>query len=166
MGNSKLAFVFTFALVLLAASVMLPPKSVQAAPRTLTVPDDYPTIQAAVGNASDGDTVYVKNGIYVGQDSDVWLSIDKSISLVGEDNQQTIICQPNPKAQRDCIIKVIVDSVTISGIHIQGNGAYGIKIADDASPPRHIKVLNCFIEGCQGAIAAFGGYDITIDGNY
>jgi pectin methylesterase-like acyl-CoA thioesterase len=100
-------------LVLLTASIFATFAPVKAEPKTITVPDDYPTIQAAVGNASDGDTVYVKNGIYRGQDSNVWLTIDKSISLVGEDNQQAIICQPKPKAQRDCIIKVTVDSVTI-----------------------------------------------------
>ena len=40
---------------------------VKAEPKTIVVPDDYPTIQGAIGNASDGDTIYVKKGIYDAQ---------------------------------------------------------------------------------------------------
>jgi len=31
------------------------------------VPDDYPTISAAVGNATEGDRIFVKNGTYYEQ---------------------------------------------------------------------------------------------------
>jgi len=57
---------------------------------TLIVPDNYPTIQLAVGNATDGDTVFVKSGVY---DEDVVIE-DKSISLIGEDPSTTIIRGP------------------------------------------------------------------------
>lgn len=55
--------------------------------KTLTVPDDYPTISAAVANASDGDTILVRNGTY----NEPSLLIDKSITLMGEDKNSTII---------------------------------------------------------------------------
>jgi hypothetical protein len=154
-------------LVLLLASSIATFAPVKAEHKTITVPDDYPTIQAAVGNASDGDTVYVKNGIYGGGNSNEWLTIDKSISLVGEDNQQTIIRPPRPtfQGQNDYVIEVTADDVTISGIHIQGHSP-GIRVARSGdTTPRHIKVLNCFIENCYKAIILFGS-DITIDGNY
>jgi hypothetical protein len=154
-------------LVLLIAPSIATLAPVKAEPRTITVPDDYPTIQAAVGNASDGDTVYVKNGIYSGGNSNEWLTINKSISLVGEDNQQTIIRPPRPtfQGQNDYVIEVTADDVTISGIHIQGHSP-GIRVARSGdTTPRHIKVLNCFIENCYKAIILFGS-DITIDGNY
>jgi pectin methylesterase-like acyl-CoA thioesterase len=32
--------------------------------KTLIVPDQYPTIQAAVNNATAGDTIFVKKGTY------------------------------------------------------------------------------------------------------
>ena len=37
-----------------------------ASSKTITVPDDYKTIQAAVANASPGDTVFVRIGSYTG----------------------------------------------------------------------------------------------------
>ncbi len=54
--------------------------------KTITVPDDYPSIQAAVGNASSGDTVFVRKGSYAGG-----IGLNKPITLKGEDAKTTII---------------------------------------------------------------------------
>jgi hypothetical protein len=66
---------------------------VKAATKTITVPNDYPTIQEAIGKATAGDTILVKIGTYnylpyAGLEGIV---IDKTISLIGEDSQKTII---------------------------------------------------------------------------
>ena len=37
---------------------------VQAENKMIVVPDDFPTIQEAIENAEEGDTVFVKNGTY------------------------------------------------------------------------------------------------------
>src|SRR3989304_8357406 len=60
---------------------------VKADSKTIFVPDDYQTISAAVGNASDGDTIFVKSGTYNEQP----LLIDKSITLIGEETYSTQI---------------------------------------------------------------------------
>ena len=52
----------------------------------IVVPNDYPTISDAIGNASQGDIIFVKNGVYY--ENPV---IDKSISIVGEDSKNTIV---------------------------------------------------------------------------
>ncbi|MCW4021775.1 MAG: hypothetical protein NWF02_01250 [Candidatus Bathyarchaeota archaeon] len=39
-------------------------KITKAECETLVVPDDYPTIQDAINNATEGDRVYVKRGTY------------------------------------------------------------------------------------------------------
>jgi nitrous oxidase accessory protein len=54
--------------------------------KSLTVPNDYSTIQQAINNANNGDTIIVKRGIYYGA-----LEINKSVSLIGEDACATVI---------------------------------------------------------------------------
>jgi len=54
--------------------------------QTITVPDDYPTIQAAIDAAQPGNTVYVKAGRYIEN-----LTITKPLNLVGEDRTKVII---------------------------------------------------------------------------
>ena len=34
--------------------------------KTIVIPDDYPTIMSAVGNATNGDTILVRSGTYEG----------------------------------------------------------------------------------------------------
>jgi nitrous oxidase accessory protein len=62
-------------------------KPVNAEPRTIVVPDEYSTIQEAIDVAADGDTVFVKKGTYQEQ----VLEINKSILVLGEDKDKTII---------------------------------------------------------------------------
>jgi len=56
-------------------------------PKTLIVPDDYATIEWAVGNATAGDTVYVKSGTY----NERSFVIDKPLSFIGENSSNTIL---------------------------------------------------------------------------
>ncbi len=58
----------------------------KAESRTIVVPNDYPTIADAVGNASPGDTVFVRKGNYTGG-----IVLNKPITLKGEDAESTII---------------------------------------------------------------------------
>ena len=48
---------------------------VQAESKTIVVPDDYSSIQEAVDQATQGDTVFVRNGFYYNQT----VIIDKAI---------------------------------------------------------------------------------------
>lgn len=52
-------------------------------------PGNYTTIQAAIDNASDGDTVYVYNGTYVEA-----VTVQRSIRLVGEHKHGAVIDVP------------------------------------------------------------------------
>jgi parallel beta-helix repeat protein len=93
----------------------------------LYVDDDggkqYLTISEALNNASDGDTIYVYNGTYYGN-----LSISKSISLIGENKENTIISgtffsvygSPNYQHSSN-LINVISDNVKISGFTIKNS---------------------------------------------
>ena len=55
-------------------------------PITITVPDDYPTIQEAINAANPEDTIYVKKGTYYEN-----IIVNKTIVIIGEDIHLTII---------------------------------------------------------------------------
>ena len=61
--------------------------SAKASSTTIVVPDDYPTITTAIGHATTGDTIYVKSGTY----HESTLTINKTLSLIGENANTTII---------------------------------------------------------------------------
>jgi nitrous oxidase accessory protein len=48
-------------------------------------PGNYSTIQAAIDNASDGDTIYVYQGLYG------LIIVNKSVSIIGDNKENTII---------------------------------------------------------------------------
>jgi parallel beta-helix repeat protein len=73
--------------LVLAASNVIAFLPVKAQSQTIVVPDDYPKIQAAINNAVNGDTIFVKTGIYEEQ----VLTLNKTIALIGEDPSNTII---------------------------------------------------------------------------
>jgi hypothetical protein len=133
-------------LVLAASSVVfvLP---IKGEARTIVVPDDYPTIGAAIENASEGDTIYVKIGIY----EETTLTVNKSISLIGDDRMNTILKLDPPYGKP-------------TGFHLAGSGVeteYGyyeaIKIEAD-----NVKVSGLTINCTQSSIFVMGnGTQIT-----
>ena len=82
----------------------------------MVVPDDYATIGWAVGNATAGDTVYVKSGTY-----NESINIDKPLSLIGEDMSSTIIVGGHAGLHGGGhhTISVRADNVTVSGFTIR-----------------------------------------------
>ena len=81
----------------------------------IIVPDDYPTISAAVGNASQGATVLLRKGTYY--ENPV---INKALSIVGEDSKNTIIVGDGgvDRGAR-AVFTVTADNVELSGLTIQ-----------------------------------------------
>jgi parallel beta-helix repeat protein len=115
-SSDLLLFVIISLLALLATQSV----TVQAQPKTITVPDDYPTIEAALGNASSGDTIFVKKGTYEGN-----LYVGPSLSLIGEDSRETIIKGWFYRFGDYQTISAS-ENVRISGFTIMGN-LYGIR---------------------------------------
>jgi hypothetical protein len=113
-------------LAFLIASSTATPLPAKAEPKTIVVPDDYPTVQAAIDNANAGDTVFVKKGTYLHDGATYGgridgITIDKPISLIGEDSKTTIL-KPNYTSMNVLRsgIHVTADNVTISGFTIHG----------------------------------------------
>jgi parallel beta-helix repeat protein len=84
-----------------------------AVPKTLTVPDDYPTIAAAIGNASDGDTIFVKSGVYYEN-----LRIDRSVSLVAENEDTLVVGAGGESRGVISVFDIAASNVEISGFSI------------------------------------------------
>ena len=98
-------------------------RPVDAEPATIVVPDDYPTIQEAVNNADNGDAVFVRNGTY-----DENIVVNKSLSLVGEDRDTTII----DGGRRDgYVVHVKAENVVIQGFTIKESSIFSIGIRLD-----------------------------------
>jgi parallel beta-helix repeat protein len=88
---------------------------------TIIVRDDYSTIQEAINNAVDGDTVFVKTGIYYEH-----VVVNKTLSLVGEDVSATII-DGNDAGH---VVNVVSDNVSISGFTVQNSGSIHVPELD------------------------------------
>jgi len=80
-------------LVILASGTTLPQISVKAIPKTIIVPDDYPTITEAINNAYNGDTILFREGIHEGPINQT-IAINKTLSIIGENNKATIKLYP------------------------------------------------------------------------
>jgi parallel beta-helix repeat protein len=94
-------------------------KSVKASPTTWTVDDngpaDFDNIQEAINNASSGDTVFVHIGTYYEH-----VVINKTITLVGEDNNFTII----DGYETNNVIYIRANNVTVKGFTVRKSGMY------------------------------------------
>jgi parallel beta-helix repeat protein len=100
-------------LLLLSSVVFVSLPPIKAESKTIVVPDDYATIQEAIDNAAEGDTVYVESGVYIEN-----LVINKFISLIGKNKDTTIIyCNDNIHPT----VLVSKNGVNITGFTIQNN---------------------------------------------
>jgi pectin methylesterase-like acyl-CoA thioesterase len=62
-------------------------------PTTITVPDDYPTIQEAINAANPEDTIYVRAGAYVEN-----VIVNKTVFIIGEGwkaQSSTVLVRPS-----------------------------------------------------------------------
>ena len=81
---------------------------------------NFSCIQDAIDNACDGDTVFVQNGTYYET-----ISINKSISLIGENKVSTTIIGNYDDLKFENVIGVEnTKDITISGFTIIGEGGY------------------------------------------
>jgi parallel beta-helix repeat protein len=116
---NRLKSAFVVLLVLFLVLVSFHQNEVKAEANTVFVPDDYSTIQEAVEYAAEGDTVFVKNGVYP-VDDNTTLVISKTLSLIGEDPKNTVILGAfSMYPENDVAIRVAAPDVTLSGFTIK-----------------------------------------------
>lgn len=104
---------------------------VPSLPMSVVVPDDFPTIQAAIDNCTAGSTIYVRNGIY-----NEPLTIDKPLTLIGENRQNTIIKglyekgTPSTNRTVHTAVNITANNVVLSNFNIGGSDT-GVEIRGD-----------------------------------
>jgi parallel beta-helix repeat protein len=116
-------------------------KPARSSPATITVPDDYSTIQAAINAANPGDTIAVSSGTYYEN-----VVVNKTVSLIGENRNSTTIVGVVNSPIWETVIDVWADDVTISNLTVV-NGGDGIHLA-----ARRSKVVNCTAYGNSDGI--------------
>ncbi|UCG68596.1 MAG: right-handed parallel beta-helix repeat-containing protein, partial [Thermoplasmata archaeon] len=118
----------------------------------------FTSIQEAINHASEGDTIYVCSGTY-----NEHLTIDKPITLMGEDMATTIIDGDDYGK----VIFVSGDDVSISGLTIQ-NGEYGIYLDETDTTSITYNKIRGYDYGiyCYKTIDGYIAYNIITDGQY
>ncbi|KYF95046.1 hypothetical protein BE20_46950 [Sorangium cellulosum] len=142
----------TPAITVPVALLVLGGLSTQAAASQLRVPGEYPTIQAAVDAALDGDTVHVAPGVYA--ESILWQG--KQLALVGTGAGNTIV-DPSAGPGGRCLTMVQVPSPSrVQGITCRNGSAAtggGVLIQGGSPTLRHsVFEANIATDGPGGGV--------------
>jgi len=142
---------------------------VKSDPKTIIVPDDYPTIQEAINAANDGDTIYVKSGTYYEN-----VVVNKSLSLLGENKETTII---DGMGEGDAV-HVTANHTLVSNFTMQNSGDWGgglhlYEIVNSTVYSNNVKhnALGIQLEYSSNAILKNNNmtdnyYNFAVDGRY
>jgi len=114
----KTVFLKIFALILLLTLVNEPNFVSTVRAHTITVPDNYSTIQEAIASAAEGDKVLVKKGVYP-VDENTTIVISKTLLLIGEDPANTVILGASSNQyDKGIAVRLAAPNITVSGFTI------------------------------------------------
>jgi nitrous oxidase accessory protein len=128
-------------------------------------PEDFISIQDAIDNALDGDTIYVYEGIYYEN-----IIINKSINVIGEKRETTII---DGKGTDDTVW-IKTSQVNFSGFTVQNAtkdfwcvGIHMIEkkwwpASNPPAPLSHIHISHCIVKNNMGGIRPWNTSEISI----
>ena len=153
-------------------------QSVKASPKTIVVPDDYPTISEALNAAKESDTIFVKKGTYEGPANQT-LVIGKSISIIGESTEKTIIkLQPafnvtwilgTPIYQYSNSMVIVANSVHLINLTIRYTGmiiAAGNRLQIIGNNISSFAMNSLFIKGSDCNLTNnYFSYSISVEGS-
>jgi parallel beta-helix repeat protein len=106
-------------------------KFVFAGSKTIWVPDNFTSIQEAINNANDGDTIFVRANTYYEN-----VVVNKTVSLVGENKYDTII----DGTYTGTVIEVAASNVKITGFTVRNSGS---------TYPESGIFLRYYVSGCN-----------------
>lgn len=114
---------------------------------------NYSSIQEAINNASEGDTIFVSSGLYYEH-----LIVNKSVTIIGENRETTILDGNNTETT----IQIKTDNFSISSFTIRESGCCGNAGIHIKSGYQNVKILNSRIIQNAYGIKLDGARDILI----
>lgn len=153
--SKKIASVFCIVFCLLLALPSRFELSANADSTSVTVSPPE-SIQAAINNATAGDTILVSAGMY-----NESLQINKSISLIGEDRDTTIINGQN----NQFVVSITAENVTIQGFTIECTSNLEPSSGISISPSEGSIISDNIVENSQQGITVTSSKYNTISGN-
>ena len=160
--TNKFRFVLVFLLLL---SVGLAFIGITSA-TTIHVPDNYPTIQQAVDNAMEGDTIIVHSGTYYEH-----VSIHKSLTIIGDgaiidaggEFQSLSMCSVTSGNIRGFTVQngaIGIDLSHASNVNIEGNTALNTLVGFHLWDSNNNNIKNNVAQGSEySGISIHGGYE-------
>jgi parallel beta-helix repeat protein len=122
-------------------------------------PGNYTTIQDAINDASDGDTVFVYVRVYPYFEN---LVIDKRINLIGQDRDATVI----DGGGKDNTIEISNDDVIVSGFKIQNSGGTSRNAGISIIAYNYISIVgNIITDNCLHGLFLLNTSNIIVEQN-
>jgi len=161
-NRQKLVIAVTIVTILIASIMVV---RFPASIGSIVVPDDYSSIQNAVDHAFPGQTIFVRNGVY----NDQYITINKPLSLIGENPNNTILVGiNNVKYSPPYVIQVSADNVKVVGFTIMNGSLGGIrieKVSSDTQPFGCIISGNNIVNNNNDGVSTYDGKALTISNN-
>ncbi len=110
----SLVFILFSGVIILTDELIPPTKAAKTIYVDCNGYGDYTTIQAAIDNATSGDTIHVWEGTYYEN-----VLVNKTVSLVGNGTDETVIDGGNNNVS---IIKITANWVNVTGFYIKNSG--------------------------------------------
>jgi nitrous oxidase accessory protein len=151
--NSSSRRVFAVVLALIVVQVVgalsLRIQPVKAAPQTIVVPGNCPTIGDAIGNATQGDTILVKKGVYYEN-----LVVDKSLTLKSEyEGAAVVVGAGGVERGAKAVFTITADNVFLSGFTIRSENYSSTSVFATGI---QVSANNCSIDGNDISGGYFG----------
>lgn len=131
--------------------------NIQSLTADIIIPDDYDTIQKGIDNASYGDMILIKSGVY----EEYNIVVDKKIILKGEELNSTII---KGNGARDVLV-IYADEVKVTNLTITHGG--NMMEANIAMVANNCTISGNIINGSNDmGIALYNSFGNIIENNF